>query len=199
LFCLWYFIKKPKDVIGWAMLMFLLGHMLVAHKEIRFLYPIACLLPVVLLDRINNIRRLPYQKTALWIFAIANVVLIVPGIFLPADQEISVLRFLEKDYAPSTYTLYYDGQNNPYNDGGLPNHFYGRKKPLGIAQEDLEKQPVKLPAVWISFNATLDGEKVGAYRLKRIYQTYPLFVTDYLNINNWVKRTSILTVYELEK
>ncbi len=198
LFCVWYMVKKPKDVITWVILLFMVGHMMVGHKEMRFLYPIACLLPFVLLDRINNIPRLPYQKTATWIFAVANLILIVPRIFLPADQEVSALRFLEKQYAPTAFTIYYDGGNNPYDDYGLPNHFYGRKKPIAIAQEDINKQPIQLPAVWLSFNSTMEGQKVGPYQLKRIHQSYPLFVTDYFNINNWAKRTSILTVYELE-
>jgi phosphatidylinositol glycan class B len=193
----WYAIKKPKDVITLCMLVFLIGHMLVSHKEVRFLYPIGVLLPFLVWDRLESLRNFRYKKILVGLLIVSNFILIIPNIFLPASQEISILKFLEKNYPEKSFVLYFDGQNNPYLDFGLPNHFYGRKQPTFVDQSEIEKKGIQLPAVWISFRCNEEGKQVGNYKLKRIYQTYPEWVTDHMNINGWVNKTSIITVYQL--
>ena len=110
-----------------------------------------------------------------------------------------MLRFLEKDYPARAFTLYYEGQSNPYEDFGLRNNYYGRKHPVFTDQAQFNDSMVTEPALWVSFRCNQEGRQVGSYTLKKIHQAYPLWITDGFNINNWTNHTTILTVYELVK
>lgn len=195
----YYTIRKPKDLVTWVLWLFVIGHMLVAHKESRFMFPVAILIPYIVYETLPAIRNQALRKWTLGVLIAANVLLLIPSVIFPASQEISLLRFLEKEYPAKDFTLYYEGQNNPYEDFGLRNNYYGRKFPVFVDQATFSDSTLAEPAVWVSFRCNEEGKQVGEYTLKRIYQTYPEWVTDRFNINNWTSRTSILTVYELVK
>ncbi|MFM1930731.1 MAG: hypothetical protein RL226_34, partial [Bacteroidota bacterium] len=42
-------VKRPRHVVVWVVVPFLVGHSLIGHKELRFLFPLACLVPWVLM------------------------------------------------------------------------------------------------------------------------------------------------------
>lgn len=44
---------KRKHVITWVMLPFIVGHLLVGHKELRFLIPLLSFMPFVILDSLQ--------------------------------------------------------------------------------------------------------------------------------------------------
>lgn len=194
---MYYSVRKPKDLSTWVLWLFLIGHMMVAHKESRFMFLIAMLVPYMVYDSFVMINLKVVKKILLLVMITANMLLFMPSTFTAASDEISLLRFLEKKYSPTEFTLYFDGQSNPYEDFGLRNNFYGKKHPVFIDQALFNDTiPVK-PAVWVSFSCNESDKMIGHYQLKKLYQVYPNWVTDYFNINNWTKRASILTVYEL--
>ena len=194
-----YTFRYPKSIIVWMGWLFLFGHMAVAHKETRFLYPVMVFIPyavfVVMQGFLKN-RFGTWLEKLLWI---ANIILLLPLVFLPASQEISLLKFLEQKYPQQQFTIYYQGQNNPYEDFGLRNKYYGRKQPVFINQDSLQTDRIVQPAVWISFRCNESGKNIGKYKLKRIYQTYPEWITDKANFFNWTNRASVLTIYTLEE
>lgn len=196
---LYYTCKRPKDLVTWVLWLFLLGHMMVAHKESRFMFPIALLIPYIVYESIPAIRKSGLRKWTIVVLVAANTLLFFPSVFLPASHEISLLRFLEKDFPPTHFTLYYQGQTNPYEDFGLRNNYYGRKHPVFTDQEQFNDSVAAAPAVWITFRCNEEGKTVGSYKLKKIYQAYPEWITNRFNINNWTNHTSILTAYELVK
>lgn len=194
---LYYSIRNPKNLVTWVVWLFLIGHMMVAHKESRFLFPIALLLPYMVYETLPALRPTLLRKVVTGILITANMLLFFPATFTAASDEISLLHFFEKTYPAASFTLYFEGQSNPYEDFGLRNNFYGKKHPVFIDQANFNDTIPVSPGVWVSFSCVEEGKAVGHYKLKRIYQVYPNWVTDYFNINNWTKRASILTVYEL--
>ncbi|OYU96932.1 MAG: hypothetical protein CFE21_01195 [Bacteroidetes bacterium B1(2017)] len=197
-FC-YYTFKRPKDILTLSVWFFLIGHMLVAHKEARFMLPIVPLIPYFVWFAIQDIRPKQVQKVALFIMLCANFILLWPASFLPASQEMAILKYLEQVYEPNEFTLFYKDENNPYNDYALRNNFYGRKFPKEFSQDSISPNSIEVPAVWISYSCNEDGKEIGAYKLRKIKQSWPEFVTNHFNFNNWTSRTSILTLYSLEE
>ncbi|MCU0429368.1 MAG: hypothetical protein MUF42_05290 [Cytophagaceae bacterium] len=195
-----YAYKFPKDIFTLTCLFFLLGHMMVGHKEIRFLYPIAPLLAYPLY-RLYTTEKGRWYTYASSLLIFINICLLVPYSLLPACMDVKIMHYLEKEYKPQSFLLFFDGRNDPYTDPPLRMHFYKRKEVLPIPQDSIAfRFSETLPAVWITHDCREDGTLVGngAFRLKKLYQSYPEWLTN-LNVFYWVDRTSITTVYQIEK
>lgn len=193
----WYAFKNKKDLIVLVVFFFWLGHAAVAHKEGRFLFPVAIPFAFLVLQSLSLIAHPAYRKAVLVILVIGNLSALIPNVLLPASHEISVLKFLEKKYPPEHFTIYYDGQSNPYENWGLYNKFYTKKRPRFIAQEEFSEDLLSQPSVWISYSCKEEGKEIGSTRLKRIYQVYPEWITDKISFNNVILSGNVLTVYEM--
>lgn len=197
----WFTINYPKNILTISGWLFVLGHIMVAHKETRFLYPIIPLLPIVLFYFYQDFNhKIVHYLLILTIFV--NILVLIPSIFLPASGEIFIMKYLEKDYPHQKFRLFYFEQNNPYEDYGCPNTFYARKNVIAVDQnkfnpKELEKD--SLPNLWLSTKCNLEGTKIADYTLVRKMQMCPDFIIKNFNFNDWIDRTGILTVYELKK
>ena len=69
-----FFWMKPKNVITWAIIPFLLGHMLVPHKELRFLFPILNFVPIIIIISFeyfaNKLWSIRYKKAFVILFSL---------------------------------------------------------------------------------------------------------------------------------
>lgn len=190
-------VRNPRSLpvlMGW---MFWLGHTLVAHKETRFMYPVMVFMPYVAFVIYDSLSKNLLKKGIAYVMVLANVILLIPHIILPAAHEIALLKYLELEYPHQKFTLYGSGQSNPYDDYGLKNVFYGKKQVTFIGIETLPDN-ITNPALFISYRCNKDGQVDGKYRYKKVYQVYPQWITNHLNWFNWTSRASVMTLYELE-
>lgn len=111
---------KPKSVLVWVFAPFLLVHCMIGHKELRFLFPIVGLLPIMIIIAIDIVRTkwLP-RLTGSWIFNgtvkllwVANLVLLGVAMFKPADAQIGLYKTIYDNY-PDPITMYNFGED-PY-------------------------------------------------------------------------------------
>jgi len=65
---------QPKHILVWCTMPFLLAHTLLPHKELRFLFPLADLVPLVLILGLDEIRPMLRRTTIRW-FAMSYVLL----------------------------------------------------------------------------------------------------------------------------
>lgn len=198
-----YIYFKPRDVLTWVMIPFLTVHFLIPHKEIRFIFPIIGLLPVMIIKVADviikkkgiEILQNRLMKLSVKLFWYLNAVMLVILIFRPADDQISLYKKLWNDYqAPAN--LYFTG-DNPYHRAKVDVHFYKRRSLVLKHIDSLQNiapcadtislivagKPV--PAVNGSFNPVL------------VYSTFPQWVSNF-NFNHWIERTSFWYVYELK-
>jgi phosphatidylinositol glycan class B len=197
---LWFSYQYPKHILTLSGWFFVIGHIAVAHKETRFLYPIMTFLPLILFYFYQQFQ-FKWVSYFLYITVFINCIFIFPYVFLPASGEIFIMKYLEKDFPHTRFKLFYEDQNNPYDDYGVPNSFYARKQVIAVDQKNFNPQEENdtIPSVWLSNQCNLDGKIIGNYILIRKTQMYPDFIIEHFNFNNWINRTGILTVYELKK
>lgn len=199
--------KKPQHVFSWCIVPFLLAHSVVAHKEIRFLFPMV--LPFFFFTTAGwqYVRERYTIKSwmvkaftvCLWINGIA----LVARILIPAKEMAAYSKFLwdwETAHPNSTihfvkkeprksYPLnmpFYEHprqkQRSWYTDTRFPNDTSALKTgDLMLFTEVLAPAPASPPG----------------FRMTRVFAYYPDWIL-FFNINNWQSRTRIWSIYRLE-
>lgn len=129
----YYLIKYPRDLISGIVGFFVLIHMLIGHKEARFLLPMLGFAPVMVLvtlqdweKRFSSVR-LHSQKAikALWI---VNIIACVT-LLIPAATDVNAWRFLHNHYKKPTVLYYYASPNQKLLYYKKPNLELVRYKP----------------------------------------------------------------------
>lgn len=100
-------IKRPKSILTWSTLPFFLVHTLVSHKEVRFLFPMATLSPLILCIFLEafekQIKKIP--KFIIYIMIFENIFLLVLSSTRPALKSINFYKFIYYNKIKSIYSL----------------------------------------------------------------------------------------------
>jgi len=121
-------INSPNSMLIWLITPLLLSHLLIPHKEIRFLFPLVNFVPLLLVNGYRQFltffpKPLPYRRTVLFVgvcLGILNVMAMLPSIFTPpANGRIAITRFVRDEfpgYPVKMYSLQVEEQNpfQPY-------------------------------------------------------------------------------------
>jgi hypothetical protein len=196
--------QKPKDLITWLAIPFLAIHLLIAHKELRFLYVLLPFLPIVLSTALQwweNRRQQPlwsgrgYQIG--WrIFWFHNAVLTLFIMFWPIIMEMNLYRTIYDQYQkPITI---YGVQDHPYRPFELYINYYKRKN-LYIAEVDnLDELPLHGKDTYLLGVDRREGYPIDSLpgHKKLIYSAFPDWIMP-LNFNNWMSRSQWWMVYEI--
>jgi phosphatidylinositol glycan class B len=125
-------ILRPKNVLVWIILPFLLVHFIIPHKEMRFLFPIANLIPLLLVTVLTLIhhQHISTRFLAKYILppaAFLNLFLLDFLTFSPADDvNVRLTKYIHDNYKNKDVKLYArDMYFNPYRPlGTLKQKFY---------------------------------------------------------------------------
>lgn len=145
----WFFVKYHKNPLTWALIPFVVGHIMVAHKEMRFLFPAFFFAPFFLLLLLNE---LPGKSG---IMAGLSLLLInLPVLFwkatTPAEGQAALFKVMHR----------YIGQNDMvYKSCGKKEYFYKNPDAYNIRfyQQDMKVIPV--------LNDSISDIRSGAYLL----------------------------------
>jgi GPI mannosyltransferase 3 len=197
--------RHAKHVFSFAVMAFLAGHFLIAHKEMRFLFPMA--LPFLFLAAsgaewaLERYSRFGRPMRWVWKTLVAvNMVVLVYRIFTPAQEVISYYGFVSR-YAGTRKTTLVYFSHCPYLLNDVRVHFY---QPSNVAvrhihsHADLEAvvhKPESGTVLYISPGIKL-GHKPAGFRLEKLYCLFPDFVLK-CNIGNWQERSHIYSVYRV--
>ena len=203
-------IKRPNQLMVFVFLPFLLGHMAVAHKEFRFLYPMA--LPFLLICfvrslgcdvrcRWQNIQERKWLKPSLKILVWCNILLMGYRCIWPAKPNHFYYKFLY-NYADGKPLHLYTLGRSIYDEGHNEIYLYRPK----IFSEDtmkdvdfaifLNSQNADSLLV-LSYQAQLPGQDVR-YIAERVYVYLPDWIMN-IQLNDWQSRSDIWTVWLLRK
>ena len=128
-------IKQYRQPLVFTVLLFIVGHCLVAHKEERFLFPVVTVLPILAgwglpsfigyYGRARKSVRI-FLKSMLYLSLTLNTLALVLVILNPLSQTIEFSRKLTRLFTDSTPTLYCLARTPFETESGLPLTFYRR-------------------------------------------------------------------------
>jgi GPI mannosyltransferase 3 len=205
-----YFIYKPKDIVTWTLLPFLLVHFLIGHKEMRFLFPMTGFMPLLIIgagDVLLRKRNAPLHpspegegtgvRLSKWItipvklFWYTNLVMLVIVTFKPSDAFMPMYRKIWYDY-PGATILFYDQESPYYRAKDIR---YYRRANLEIRDIYSVNGNESLTGRNILF-ATMhpEGQKLFPGHSQEVYTSVPAWLRKF-NINHWVDRTEFWHLY----
>jgi phosphatidylinositol glycan class B len=195
---LWVFIKNPKHLLTWTVLPFFIVHSYIGHKELRFIFVVVLLSPllfVLFLDTLSNWREIWRRK---WVRVISyniigiNCVVLLISIFQPANRSMGLYSYLYKHQEISEVN-YLDEE--PYTMVSLPIKFYRSKalKTTKIASIDGFKNGWLFATKGDQFNKFYNDSNCKLH-----YMTYPKWLLSF-NIGNWVSRSRVWSLFYCQK
>lgn len=207
LFCIGIF-KKPIHLFTLIIIPFILGHFLIGHKELRFLFPVIYAFIFLAAKGLEGISakysRNYFYRIIFVLCAIVNFGLLLYKMFSVAETRLSYYKFIYKYAKQHEHVVLVSWHESPYKVVNLQTNFYKPKNFTGYTiKNTLElihinsytRMDKKL--LFLSPNLLPPPELAG-YKMKRVYTPFPSWVLKN-NVNNWQDRTSILTVYEMER
>jgi len=123
-----FWLRAPKDPISWMTFPFAIGHALLAHKELRFLFPLgplaAAIPPLLLFDPAIELGRprdwLRGHRSVAVAVAAVGIAFLVAMVFVPVRHDLSVQAALHARLAAEPGTRVALLGTEPYVDGVLP-------------------------------------------------------------------------------
>lgn len=209
---------KPRHILTWSMILFLLGHIVVAHKEFRFLYPLAFFFPFFAVSTLAFFgeklaafdNRIWYQKTKK-VFAvsfwIANGIALLLIITKPSSDIIALNKVLYDNLKKETIIVY-SYEFNPYVSGDtMGATFYANPLISSHCIDEYINDTLALKGkdVWIfSEHAYAKDEFIFQYagpffdssKTKVIWRRLPEWTYKF-NFNGWLERSNPYTIYRL--
>ena len=137
---------KPKNMYMWIIFPFFLVHILIPHKEYRFLFPLLYLFPIILVLGFIEVSKLLQHRifkvliTIYFVFAllINTIGLIVMTQKPPGIGRMNITKYIHTHYNGAAIKLIHTPLNNPYNPWKtLPSLFYSEKNMHSILIQDL--------------------------------------------------------------
>ncbi len=198
---------RPFSLGTWSMVPFLLVHMVLGHKEFRFLYPLATLSVLVTVRSLDDARiawpSLANVVASRWwarvlvgIIVIEDLGLLGVATFRPSQATMPLYRHIYA-MADKPTTIYFHGDQLYQYGPDLKLRFY---RPPNVDMvtttfADLEKA-ASLGAVWyVEHGFDLPSEAGALTReCEPESRSMPIWVRK-ININHWVDRTPVWTLF----
>ena len=207
-FCIMGAWAKPLHVLTWCLVPFVVAHSLVAHKEIRFMFPMA--LPFFFLVAVGwevfN-KAFVVKKWVVKAFYIClwiNAIVLIFRILIPAKEMASYSKFLWDwgDSHPGT-AVYFVKKEPRYNFPlNMPFYENPKQRQMSWYTDPPYKNDTTAlrPGDLMFFTEIFFPEPTAppGFQLHRAYVYYPSWVL-LNNTNDWQSRTRIWAIYRLEK
>ncbi|TDJ36313.1 MAG: hypothetical protein E2O61_07650 [Gammaproteobacteria bacterium] len=182
-------IRYPKHWVTWSVLPFLLVHVFISMKHLRFLFPLAIFLPVLLVS-LDHAR----MKLANKLLVGLSVMVLLGVVFLPLDRSPGLFRFVNERF-PDGLTLYTLGWN-PYERVGLPMNFYNKV----VVNVQIVSSPgdLQVGEYYLFHRRYQIPEPFQDQRCEVLYSSLPNWIGRF-DFNGWLSRAEIWRVYRCRK
>lgn len=174
--------KRPKHLLTWVIVPYVFLHFIIGHKELRFLFPIALLVPLFVClffqDLANvfpeKVHRM-FLKPLVFFVLLSHSVLLPLGMFRPAKSSAGVFNYINSNFKDSVYVNY-------KNDFGCLNwRFYTMQQ---VIYNEIDEDAQVDKAVLKGLNA--DFIYVSSAKLSLLELSNSGLVLDYQTYPNWV-------------
>jgi phosphatidylinositol glycan class B len=200
----------PRHLLSWVIILMTLGHSAVAHKEVRFLFPLIFALPVVLAmfwhhQRWQNVlRSIPHwlQRAALYLLLIENIGLLIFATIKPAHESVASFSYIYH-YAQNQPIDIYTLDSSPFFWSDLAVNFYRppNARVIQVASADslvleMNRSEGRKKLFFYEGFAFEDKYPEVARHFQSQHKTIPEWLK-YFNVNNWLSRARVWSLYEL--
>jgi phosphatidylinositol glycan class B len=211
-------IKKPGNVFVWTLLPFFVIHSIIAHKELRFMFPVVNLVPIVLLLAYQELKWDPRKwrrpgriaiQTVAWTILTINSIAAITVSLKPSDGGLNhITQYIRKHHGDESIRLISYNHSNPYGPSGLMASFYMEK----------DMEDIRLGSLEELCDSLLVDEKVNLLVLKRedattepaldfitgknaakVVQGIPAWMEPLMTLYGGVRIREILELYEVKK
>lgn len=191
---LYFMYRRRTHVLTWIMLPFIAIHLLIGHKELRFLTPLLSFMPFIILDCVQLLaaKRWQLSPNLLRLNQIAwrfNWLVVGVVMFVPAAMQIRINELVYNRYQQATAFNY-------LTEGGNILDFYKHLnlRPVPISSPtQVDCHATENCVIALTCQETL---KYGAPRGNLIFSDCPSWIFK-LDFNNWLERTALYNIYEL--
>ncbi len=149
-------IKNLKHVLTWTNVPFFLIHCMIGHKELRFIFPIASVGPLLFSEALYPIRFFHISRIGILLkkaVVIFNWIALAGTTLVPAWVPVWFYKYI---YHHPPASLYYLENEPPYKVIGIPIHYYRPKNLNLISIEKYEKLSTVFkqsqPPIWVFHN-----------------------------------------------
>jgi hypothetical protein len=118
-------VRCPRHLLTWATAPLALVHCAIAHKELRFLFPIAMLSPVLLALAFRGVAWRGWARALAGVVVAFDLVALTALCVLPAEPQVAFLGFVAERF-PSGLEGYMASPTSPWVWHELTMYFYGR-------------------------------------------------------------------------
>jgi phosphatidylinositol glycan class B len=153
-----HWLQRPRDRVTCVSLPFVVLHACIAHKELRYLFPIAPFLPAMLATQWQAIARLRIARPLAHAFIGLNLVLMTPAVSHDANAYIGIYAALFEHASTSPSVLHYKCSTDPLRPWTLRPSYY-------VDRLALSSQPV--PPDRQRWHGLVLLELLGDYRALR--------------------------------
>lgn len=196
--------RNKSSVFLWVFVPFLLGHMAVGHKELRFLFPMVfAFIFLVSLGLDALLSRYKYRKSWNWLIIPAlmiNFTALSAYALTPTQVIINYYKFLYDESRDDLVLLVCKDQDI-YEVVGIPIYFYKTPRvKTYVVKDDFELQRFLETAkpkrvLLLEKDFTLDV-KYKNHEDRMLYCAYPQWI-EVFNFGNWIQRSRIYMIHEL--
>ncbi len=198
---------KPKHVFVFALLGFLIGHAIIGHKEMRFLFPMW--FAFIYLASVGFDWCIVKYKSNKWFtysfgfLMVLNCLMLTYRTFVPAQEAIPCFKFVYSYFKQKNTTILCV-REPVFCLAGVKADFYKPKNINEIVFKDEDALASYMDTnkedsvIVFKKTATLGNKLSSTYRNKRIYLLYPEWLLNF-NFNNWIERANVWSMYVLYK
>lgn len=202
----WFFWRNPRHLITWTLMPFIAVHFFMAHKELRFLFPVLMFAPFLI---VWFVRELPQRVTASrgWVIAVWTLVVINLGAtaycLVQDTPEICFYKMMRSYCAhkprvvalnlaeEKTFYSYMQRVTEPRvveTRVYMPNNFDNLHFETSEQLEQAARRLATPDCQVLVLAANPDLEMTSGLPLKKIvWKPYPGWVMTYCNFNDWTR------------
>ena len=210
-------IKKPRNVFIWTILPFFVIHSIIAHKELRFLFPVINLVPIILLLAYQALKwdirkwRVPGRiaiHAVAWILVAINIIGAVTVSLKPANIGLTTMtRYIRQHHGDESIRLISYNNSNPYGPWELMASFYMEKDMQDIRLESLDElgdsvlheERVNLLVLKKEDAASPPARAfLTEHQARKMVQGIPAWMEPLMTLNGGFHVWEILELYEIQ-
>jgi phosphatidylinositol glycan class B len=121
-------VRHPRHLLTWATAPLVLVHCAIAHKELRFLFPVAMLSPLLLGLAVGGAQWRRWARVLAGVVVAVDLVGLAALCILPARPQVAFLRFVTRRF-PAGLEAFVATPDSPWVRGKLTLYFYGPPPP----------------------------------------------------------------------
>lgn len=203
--------KRFRSIIVWIILPFFIGHSLISHKELRFLFPIINLIPLLIVTALNIIslnewKYMAKKLTKALLLSILSINMICLAIACIKPAGAGRVRITEKIHKLNNLErldVIYSPNNNPYSPWGITTNFYKENNTTFINTDsftfsDINIKDTNTRIVLVFTKGDYLNPKIHSIirglDLKEICKSVPEYIIPFLKLYGY-KTDDIIIIY----